>query len=277
MGTTGIPPWVVLLGAIVSGLAVIVGAAIQARRDDHRWQRERDRERERWDREDRFRWSEKKHDCYSNFIAAFEEWRGWRLYGWNRPDDEEDTATLLWKQFDKAYSDLVLLASGKVFSAASAVRIAFLDADMYFKLCVTIPEADVPAAERLARIRDLLSTASPGVFGRYRGDWDPKDAVREEVAGAITECVLQMQKDLDASELYRNIRSDIQAAYAEPTSKKSFMSRWRRSPKSDRSTELDLDKVTELIEAVRAAKRELRTVAELPRREVNNSRDHPSG
>ena len=55
--------------------AALGGAWLQSRRDDKRWTRERQRERERWVREDRSRWHNERLVAYSDFLAKVEEIR----------------------------------------------------------------------------------------------------------------------------------------------------------------------------------------------------------
>jgi hypothetical protein len=187
---------------VIGVMGVVIGASIQAKRDDRRWERERTRETERWEREDCFRWASAKRENYSNFVRTFEEWRGRRFYGRERPQGETDTSNILWKQFDRAYCELILLADTKVTSAANRVRTALLDGDLYFNVLYSAQRSDDSLdPEGLKDItRHALKSCSPDAYGRLEDDWDPVDAIREELTDAITECIMQMKKDLGASD-----------------------------------------------------------------------------
>jgi hypothetical protein len=79
--TTSIPLWVPLvvaiLGLIGTAGGAIAGVVITQRRSDRRentaWQRERDRERERWAREDAARTFEQRREAYSDFYESLRD------------------------------------------------------------------------------------------------------------------------------------------------------------------------------------------------------------
>lgn len=55
---------------MIGVLGVLLGARFQAGRDDARWKREADRERFRWEREDRKKWLDDKKVLYSEVMVA---------------------------------------------------------------------------------------------------------------------------------------------------------------------------------------------------------------
>lgn len=55
--------------AILTATAGFVGSWWQSRRDDKRWQRERDRERERWKREDERQWIMDRRQLYAKYFS----------------------------------------------------------------------------------------------------------------------------------------------------------------------------------------------------------------
>jgi hypothetical protein len=72
------PVWVPLTIAVV-GLATTVGAGLLAqwqasRREDRRWDREREARREDWHREDSHRWLQDRRQVYARFIIALDAW-----------------------------------------------------------------------------------------------------------------------------------------------------------------------------------------------------------
>jgi hypothetical protein len=67
-----IPIWALIVVACIGALGVLAGALLQSWRDDRRWKRETERERDRWQREDRVRWYEKRFAAYDDFSAKTE-------------------------------------------------------------------------------------------------------------------------------------------------------------------------------------------------------------
>jgi hypothetical protein len=87
--TATVSAWVpVIAAAVGAGAALIVGVITQlwsGRRENQRWQRERDdrdaqwhRERqarqEQWEREDSLRWQQARQQAYAVFLSALDEW-----------------------------------------------------------------------------------------------------------------------------------------------------------------------------------------------------------
>lgn len=63
-----------VLASPLFGLAgVWLGGHLQAKKDDARWQRELDREAERWGREDRRKWLDEQHKIYGELMAKISD------------------------------------------------------------------------------------------------------------------------------------------------------------------------------------------------------------
>jgi hypothetical protein len=76
----GLPIWITVLVGILPVLGAFGGAYLQSRRDDKRWIRERDRERERWIREDSQKWLDLKVQTISKFAIVMDNWRNYLLH-----------------------------------------------------------------------------------------------------------------------------------------------------------------------------------------------------
>ena len=67
------PQEITLAAAAIAAAAALLGVYLTARRDDRRVRRERERqdslERERWTREDRAIWGERRFEAHSAFAA----------------------------------------------------------------------------------------------------------------------------------------------------------------------------------------------------------------
>jgi len=71
MATT--PVWVPLVVAILGLGGVLISQVLAGRREDARWQRERAREQDRWDREDSARSYEHSRAAYVAFFTEYNE------------------------------------------------------------------------------------------------------------------------------------------------------------------------------------------------------------
>jgi hypothetical protein len=122
---------VALAGPAVAVTGTLLGAWGQSRRDERRWERDRQLEAVRWTREDRQRWADRRFAVYSDFlnatrslIEAFDEYQDritedWLLYA--MPECTEVASAA-----DEALSGLELLSSPATRQAAEAARTAIL-------------------------------------------------------------------------------------------------------------------------------------------------------
>ena len=82
-----VPIWVPLVVALIGLLGVLATQVLSGRREDRRWERERDREdsKRKTDRQIKQadKWYERKLDAYSRVISSLEAW-GWKLYPLSR-------------------------------------------------------------------------------------------------------------------------------------------------------------------------------------------------
>ncbi|MET8908404.1 hypothetical protein [Micromonospora sp. NPDC004551] len=74
MRANGIPAWLAIVVACIGVVGVLLGGLLQAWRDDRRWNRERENERERWRREEKARWFDKKTETFNHFLTAMDDW-----------------------------------------------------------------------------------------------------------------------------------------------------------------------------------------------------------
>ena len=81
MPPNSVPLWFPIAIAVIGAVGVVSGGLLQAWRDDRRWKRERDREQERWHREDDNRWFEVRVKTYTSFFDAIEEMSGSLTHG----------------------------------------------------------------------------------------------------------------------------------------------------------------------------------------------------
>jgi hypothetical protein len=145
--STSIPLWVPLvvaiLGLIGTAGGAIAGVVITQRRSDARdmtaWQRERDRERERWAREDAARTFELRREAYIEFYAAVSRQLGdfCLVYSKRRhpaamaatvavPSEEINADVHRAQQKLHLYgSSVVVVASGKIWKQVEETRGAF--------------------------------------------------------------------------------------------------------------------------------------------------------
>lgn len=124
------PLWVPLvvagLGVIATVCGTLAGVLVTQRRSDRReavgWERERDRERERWAREDALRTFDHRRSAYESF---YESLRGMALMAYNHglglsPEPRDQTLPEGWQTgASNALQHLTLYATPRVYDAAS--------------------------------------------------------------------------------------------------------------------------------------------------------------
>ena len=120
---------VALAAPAIAVIGTLAGAWGQSRRDERRWERDRQLEATRWTREDRQRWADRRFAVYSDFlnltrtwIDAFDDYRDriaedWLLFA--IPECAEVASAT-----DEALSGLELLSSPATRQAAEATRTA---------------------------------------------------------------------------------------------------------------------------------------------------------
>jgi hypothetical protein len=122
---------VALAAPAIAVIGTLLGAWGQFRRDERRWERDRQLEAVRWTREDRQRWADRRFAVYSDFLNATRSWieafadyrdlitEDWLLYA--MPDYIKVASAV-----DDALSGLELLSSPETRQAAEATRTAIL-------------------------------------------------------------------------------------------------------------------------------------------------------
>ena len=127
--------WLVALGASgtsggIGVVGVLAGSWLTAHRDDRRWVRELERERDQWHREDERRWAERRRAVYAQYLIAVQPWiRHARYWGGPHFDPETTIETLRanqepfdWQPVSDAISesiaDIELIGSETVRAAA---------------------------------------------------------------------------------------------------------------------------------------------------------------
>jgi Ni/Co efflux regulator RcnB len=122
---------VALAAPAIAVIGTLAGAWGQSRRDERRWERDRQLEAVRWTREDRQRWADRRFAVYSDFLNLTRSWI--EVF-----DDYQDRIAEDWlllampectqvaNAADEALSGLELLSSPATRQAAEATRAAIL-------------------------------------------------------------------------------------------------------------------------------------------------------
>ncbi|WP_345500456.1 hypothetical protein [Pedococcus ginsenosidimutans] len=123
-----------VVAAPVSGLAgVYIGGVLQGRKDQERWEREVERENQRWQREDRARWLAEQHRLYSALMTVLQAQLSRTRWGYASdlllgvgPDDESNAmarkeAEQLGNEADKAVEAIGILGAKAIHREAQYV------------------------------------------------------------------------------------------------------------------------------------------------------------
>lgn len=153
-----------LFAAAMTGTAAVGGAWLQSRRDDKRWERERQREQERWAREDRARWHDERLKAYSEYTARVDAIRLGLLQIQETDPDSQVSDELLASGYD-AQARAVLLASADTREALRRIW------DIVMKLTVAVHGISV-GGENFDVLHDGLQTAISAFFLRARLELD---------------------------------------------------------------------------------------------------------
>jgi hypothetical protein len=134
MSSGQVSVWVPIVVAVLGILGVVTGQLINFRREDRRWERERQREDVRWERERQrdvdAQWRERRFDVHVELLAAFREWEAAlaravadRAAG-NDPA-EPDTLTAHANRVNEAVTTLTIFGPDKVAATADDVYLEF--------------------------------------------------------------------------------------------------------------------------------------------------------
>jgi len=132
--------WVPIVVAMLGIMGVVAGQLINFRREDRRWERERQREDLRWERERQrdvdTQWRERRFDVYVELLAAFREWEGAlavsvpvRAAG--QDPAEPDNLTTTADRVQKALSTVVIFGPKELAAAADDVYLEFRQLHVY--------------------------------------------------------------------------------------------------------------------------------------------------
>lgn len=175
-----VPLVVAAIGLVTTVLGGLLGTWLAGRRDDARWEREKERESERWSRDDERVWLADRQRVFAEFIALMNRWQVWirhleatppgdpmSLPAWvNKPPD----ANTITDDSERMLAEMALCGAGQeVLQKARALwltigaasfalieadrpqqnRKAFKDAGVeLYKECLALMSADLAPAHR---------------------------------------------------------------------------------------------------------------------------------
>jgi hypothetical protein len=161
---------VALVAPAIAVCGTLLGAWAQSRRDERRWLRDRELETQRWTRDDRARWADRRFDVHSDFLAATGAWidsfadyvryieYDWHLYA--APDHREAE-----EMVEHTLGRLELLSSAQTREAATTTRTAILEAANLVQI-IDHATGDLdddkkrpPTDEELAKLKTFVSEA----------------------------------------------------------------------------------------------------------------------
>lgn len=128
MSAGSVSVWVPIVVAMLGIMGVVAGQLINFRREDRRWERERQRDVDT-------QWRERRFDVYVELLAAFREWEGAlavsvpvRAAGQD-PAEPDLTATA--DRAQKALSTVVIFGPKELAAAADDVYLEFRQLHVY--------------------------------------------------------------------------------------------------------------------------------------------------
>ncbi|MEV4494592.1 hypothetical protein AB0J84_02665 [Micromonospora arborensis] len=191
MPSSDLPVWVTLAAAGIGVAGAMAGSGLQAFRDDRRWERERKRERERWDREDQNRWFSLKTERYAAFLKVINDWGNKLFYPQLHPAPNEDGPALE-QQADQEMSNLMFFATKEIRRQAADLWEIMQSATA----ALTEENGEKPEKER---IKELLTDSElwRKPFREAEPDDDFQAVIEKHYLDRWASCAAAMRSDLN--------------------------------------------------------------------------------
>ncbi|MEV4122086.1 hypothetical protein [Micromonospora sp. NPDC049645] len=169
----------------------MAGSVVQSLRDDRRWERERQRERERWAREDTNRWFVLKTERYAAFLKVANEWGNTLFYPRLHAPAPDDAPTLE-QLVDQEMSNLMFYASAEIREKAITLWEILQTAAQ----ALTDPDTSRSEQERVDQlVADWEMWRQP--FGDAAPDDDLRTVIRRHFDRSWGSCATAMRQDLN--------------------------------------------------------------------------------